>query len=334
MKINRGNRDVQENNVNVNQDGTKEMEKENVVTQQPFEAPTLEEIETEAKASPVSASAPAPVEKKSTQAAQKVDPVVKIQKARELIEAKRARNEKLREIEREKNKLMKKSVGSAPTRLKGLEEDGLPREKTLEEIRNEMEAEAALQGTLTIKLRHQKRQNIASFYKPIPEDVIIETEEGINIAVVPELSYNEVMDMMEWTIQMAVNGRAFISYPVLNIIEDLAIIKFYTDLRVDERDLLNTFDILKRANIINRVKEIIKKEQLDWFIENTEKSVYAYIKYQNSAAGMLEQIAAIGSREGNYFDKIIQTMKDNKDLINKFENVIKEYDEMKKQNNK
>lgn len=326
MKINRGNRDVQENNVNVNQDSTKEMKKENVVTQQPFEAPTLEEIETEAKT--------APAQIKNAQVTKKVDPVIKIQKARELIEAKKERDEKLKEIEREKNRLMKKSVGSSPTKLKTLDKNNPYREKTLEEIRNEMEAEATLQGTLTIKLRHQKRQNIASFYKPIPEDIIIETDEGINIAVVPELSYNEVMDMMEWTVQMAINGRAFISYPVLNIIEDLAIIKFYTDLKVDERDLLNTFDILKRANIINRVKEIIKKEQLDWFIENTEKSVHAYIKYQNSAAGMLEQIAAIGSREGNYFDKIIQTMKDNKDLISKFENVIKEYDEMKEQNNK
>lgn len=324
MKINRGNRDVQENVMNVNQDTTKE--KENVAVQQMVEAPTLEEIESEVKT--------APAQIKSTQVTKKVDPVIKIQKARELIEAKRERDEKIKEIEREKNRLMKKSVGSSPTKLKNLDKNNPYREKTLEEIRNEMEAEATLQGTLTIKLRHQKRQNIASFYKPIPEDVMIETEEGINIAVVPELSYNEVMDMMEWTVQMAVNGRAFISYPVLNIIEDLAIIKFYTDLKVDERDLLNTFDILKRANIINRVKEIIKKEQLDWFIENTEKSVHAYIKYQNSAAGMLEQIAAIGSREGNYFDKIIQTMKDNKDLISKFENVIKEYDEMKEQNNK
>lgn len=326
MKINRGNKDVQENVMNVNQDNTKEKEKENVVTQQPFEAPTLEEIESEVKT--------APDQIKSAQVTKKVDPVIKIQKARELIEAKKERDEKLKEIEREKNRLMKKSVGSSPTKLKNLDKNNPYREKTLEEIRNEMEAEATLQGTLTIKLRHQKRQNIASFYKPIPEDIMIETEEGINIAVVPELSYNEVMDMMEWTVQMAVNGRAFISYPVLNIIEDLAIIKFYTDLKVDERDLLNTFDILKRANIINRVKEIINKEQLDWFIENTEKSVHAYIKYQNSAAGMLEQIAAIGSREGNYFDKIIQTMKDNKDLISKFENVIKEYDEMKEQNNK
>ena len=324
MKINRGNRDVQENVVNVNQDNTKEKEK--AADQQTLEEPTLEEIESEVKT--------APTQIKSAQVTKKVDPIIKIQKARELIEAKKERDEKLKEIEREKNRLMKKSVGSSPTKLKNLDKNNPYREKTLEEIRNEMEAEATLQGTLTIKLRHQKRQNIASFYKPIPEDVMIETDEGINIAVVPELSYNEVMDMMEWTVQMAVNGRAFISYPVLNIIEDLAIIKFYTDLRVDERDLLNTFDILKRANIINRVREIINKEQLDWFIENTEKSVHAYIKYQNSAAGMLEQIAAIGSREGNYFDKIIQTMKDNKDLISKFENVIKEYDEMKEQNNK
>ena len=326
MKINRGNRDVQENIVNVNQDNTKENEQGKVVVQQALETLTSEEIESETKT--------APAQIKSAQVTKKVDPVIKIQKARELIEAKKERDEKLKEIEREKNRLMKKSVGSAPSKLKNLDKNNPYREKTLEEIRNEMEAEATLQGTLTIKLRHQKRQNIASFYKPIPEDVMIETEEGINIAVVPELSYNEVMDMMEWTVQMAVNGRAFISYPVLNIIEDLAIIKFYTDLRVDERDLLNTFDILKRANIINRVKEIINKEQLDWFIENTEKSVHAYIKYQNSAAGMLEQIAAIGSREGNYFDKIIQTMKDNKDLISKFENVIKEYDEIKEQNNK
>ncbi len=326
MKINRGNGNVQENVVNVNQDNAKENEQGKVIVQQALETPTLEEIESEVKT--------APAQIKSAQVTKKVDPVIKIQKARELIEAKKERDEKLKEIEREKNRLMKKSVGSSPTKLKNLDKNNPYREKTLEEIRNEMEAEATLQGTLTIKLRHQKRQNIASFYKPIPEDVIIETDEGINIAVVPELSYNEVMDMMEWTVQMAVNGRAFISYPVLNIIEDLAIIKFYTDLRVDERDLLNTFDILKRANIINRVKEIINKEQLDWFIENTEKSVHAYIKYQNSAAGMLEQIAAIGSREGNYFDKIIQTMKDNKDLISKFENVIKEYDEMKEQNNK
>ena len=94
MKINRGNRDVQENVMNINQDNTKE--KENIAVQQTVEAPTLEEIESDVKTTPVQI--------KGAQVTKKVDPVIKIQKARELIEAKKERDEKLKEIEREKNR--------------------------------------------------------------------------------------------------------------------------------------------------------------------------------------------------------------------------------------
>ena len=77
MKINRGNKDVVQNVQDVN---TKDVN-ENIVTQQPFEAPTQEEVKEP--------------EPEASTGVKKVDTIVKIQEARKALAEKKAIEEKL-----------------------------------------------------------------------------------------------------------------------------------------------------------------------------------------------------------------------------------------------
>lgn len=352
MKINRGNRDVQQNNGNVSQDVVKEKEKENVVTQQPFEAPTLEEIETEAKT--------APVKKESTQEIKTTDPVIKIQKAKELIEAKKARDEKLKELEEGKNEIIKKSVESAPLfsmsqmrggfssnnkktkakiaelRKKYREDEDYRKkiqsaEKVLSDLRREEILRTSVDTTLSVQLRHKDKVNISSFYSALPEDIILKKETGngiIEIKVAPLITYNEVMDMIEWIINIAASGRQFISIPVLRIVEDMGMIKFYTNLNVKDNELLDSFDFLKRFGIIDEVKEQINREQLEWTFSSVEATMDNIVEYQNSARGILDIINEEAKSDTMNLDKLLKTVSDNKEAFDNFNKLLQRYEKL------
>lgn len=352
MKINRGNRDVQENVMNVNQDNTKEKEKENVVVQQTPEAPTLEEIESEVKT--------APVQIKGTQVTKKVDPVIKIQKAKELIEAKKERDEKLKKIEEEKNEIIKKSVESAPFFSIGQMKGGLSSnnrktkakiaelrkryrededyrkkiqsaEKVLSDLRREEIIRTSVDTTLSVQLRHKDKVNISSFYSALPEDIILkkDTDNGVvEIKVAPLITYNEVMDMIEWIINIAASGRQFISIPVLRIIEDMGMIKFYTNLNVKDNELLDSFDFLKRFGIIDEVKEQINQEQLEWTFSSIEATMDNIVEYQNSARGILDIINEEAKSDTMNLDKLLKTVSDNKEAFDNFNKLLQRYEKL------
>lgn len=323
MKINRGNRDVQENVMNINQDNTKE--KENIAVQQTVEAPTLEEIESDVKTTPVQI--------KGAQVTKKVDPVIKIQKARELIEAKKERDEKLKEIEREKNRLMKKSVGSAPSKLKAKTAIVSQEVKTLADIKREIDAKNAVNGILSTQLRHIDNQiDLIKFYIPVPEDIKLELDNGITILVSPMISYNEIMDLIEWIVSIAATGRSFISIPVLKIVEDMGIMKYYTNLNINDNELLDGYDILARANIIEEVKKNIDQHQIDWIISSVEKTMENIIAYQNSAKGIIDGLNDIAKTKDNNFENLFSFIDSHRESFKEMENIINTYNEIENKN--
>lgn len=319
MKINRGNKDVQENVVNVNQDNVNA--KESVAAPQPLEAPTLEEIEGEVKT--------APAQVKGAQVTKKVDPVIKIQKARELIEAKKERDEKLKEIEREKNRLMKKSVGSAPSKLKAKTTIPTQEVKTLADIKREIDAKNAVNGILSTQLRHIDNQiDLIKFYIPIPEDIKLELDNGITILISPMISYNEIMDLIEWIVSIAATGRSFISIPVLKIVEDMGIMKYYTNLNINDNELLDGYDILARAGIIEEVKKNIDPNQINWIISSVEKTMDNIITYQNSAKGIIDGLNDMAKAKDNNFENLFNFIDSHRESFKEMENIINTYNEI------
>lgn len=199
----------------------------------------------------------------------------------------------------------------------------------VEKIRREMIVEDINKG-LTAAQRHNDRKSIAPLYTLLPEDVEIETDCGFNIKVTPEISYNEVMNAIQWIFTFAADGREFISEPVLDISINLAFVKFYTNLDVSDKDLLDQFDILKRSGYLDLIIEQISDEQKDWIINAVRETAKNYVDYQNSARGMLMALSDLANDEDNGFNKMIQDFTKNADLLKQIEPIVQAYQGLSK----
>lgn len=357
MKINRGNKDTVQNVQDVN---TKDVNvNENIVTQQPFETPAQEEVkepkaeaEVEALTGVKKADTIVKIQEARKALAEKKAIEEKLQRQDEeaaelqsLLEDMKAGTIKSEKVVKKVRSTMPKTdkmkrVGGAPSGHK-LPTDEEKKETTVpvniesqasknfrkevEKIRREMAVEDITKG-LTAAMRHNKKKSIAALYEPLPDDVEIETEFGFNIMVTPEISYNEVMTCIQWIFHFAADGREFVSEPVMNISIDMGIVKAYTDLEVIDERILDQYDILKRSGYLEKIKDVLSVEQIDWIENAVRYTANNYINYQNSARGMLMALSDLANDENNGFNKMIQNFTQNTELLKQIEPIIKAYE--------
>lgn len=217
----------------------------------------------------------------------------------------------------------KKETVTAPVNIESQASKNFRKE--VEKIRREMAVEDIAKG-LTAAMRHNKKKSIAALYEVLPDDVEIETEFGFNIMVTPEISYNEVMSCIQWIFHFAADGREFVSEPVMNISIDMGIVKAYTDLEVIDERILDQYDILKRSGYLEKIKEVISVEQIDWIENAVRYTANNYINYQNSARGMLMALSDLANDENNGFNKMLKNFSDNTELLKQIEPIVKAYE--------
>lgn len=353
MKINRGNKDVVQNVENVQDVNTKNI---NVnVAEAPVQEPKVEETkapETEASAGVKKVDTIVKIQEARKALAEKKAIEEKLQRQDEeaaelqsLLEDMKAGTIKSEKVVKKVRSTMPKTdkmkrVGGAPSGHK-LPTDEEKKEmaapvniesqasknfrKEVEKIRREMAVEDIAKG-LTAAMRHNKKKSIAALYEPLPDDVEIETEFGFNIMVTPEISYNEVMNCIQWIFHFAADGREFVSEPVMNISIDMGIVKAYTDLEVIDERILDQYDILKRSGYLEKIKEVISVEQIDWIEKAVRYTTDNYINYQNSARGMLMALSDLANDENNGFNKMIKNFSDNTELLKQIEPIVKAYE--------
>lgn len=201
------------------------------------------------------------------------------------------------------------------------------REK-LNKIRREIAVDNIQKG-MTAFMRHKNRVDITALYEPLPDDEEIETEFGFNIKITPKITYSEIMNCIQWIFHFAVDGREFISEPVLNISIDMGIINAYTNLNIIEEKLLDQYDILKRSGYLEIIKDKIDKEQVQWIEQAVRKSADNCVNYQNSARGILMAVSDMAVDENNGFNKILKNFSENEELLKQIEPILKAYQGLK-----
>ena len=351
MKINRGNRDVVQNVQNVQDVNTKDV---NVnAAEAPVQEPKIEEAkESEAPTGVKKVDTIVKIQEARKALAEKKAIEEKIQRQDEeaaeiqaLLDDMKTGAVKSETVVKKIRSTMPKTkkakrVGSAPGGHKlpveeEKKETAMPVEvesqaskafrKEVEKIRREMAVEDIAKG-LTAAMRHNKKKSIAALYEVLPDDVEIETEFGFNIMVTPEISYNEVMSCIQWIFHFAADGREFVSEPVMNISIDMGIVKAYTDLEVIDERILDQYDILKRSGYLEKIKEVISEEQIDWIEDAVRYTADNYINYQNSARGMLMALSDLANDENNGFNKMLKNFSDNTELLKQIEPIVKAYE--------
>ena len=136
------------------------------------------------------------------------------------------------------------------------------------------------------------------------------------IMVKNNLPYETVFEMIQWSINFIMDDRPFVSAPLKEIIEDLALIKFYTNIDLAEIEVIGfsaselyaDYDILKDSGIIEDVEGFINKEQLAFYKRTLDATLKSLVEYRNSAAGLLERIHTLASNQSAQIENITEIL--------------------------
>ena len=350
MKINRGNKDVVPNGQNVQDVNTKDVNA--------AEAPAQELKVEETKETEVPTGT------------KKMDTIVKIQEARKALAEKKAIEEKIQRQDEEAAEIqallddMKtgavksetvvkkirstmpktkkaKRVGSAPGghKLKDINQSDI-----LDEIKHEEDLyvrKETAKNFLSVQNRHRKKVSINNFYSVIPEDKTYiytdlndnednESHVQVEVQYSSIIPYGDILTAIEWTLNMAIGNRAFISEPVFKACLEMAVMKFWTNLDIKEDELLDQYDILKRQDIIENISALLDQKQLKWFYEGARKTANNIIQYQNSAMGTMQNISEEATRDSGNLMKLFKYLDDNKDKIEDLKPFVQAYEDLEK----
>ncbi len=136
--------------------------------------------------------------------------------------------------------------------------------------------------------------------------------------IYPSLQYETIFEMIQWAVNHIMDDRSFISGPLYELISDLALVKFYTNIDLDAIDLADFniptiyewYDILQGHGIIAAIKEEIDPQQKDFFFRTLEKTLKSLVDYRNSAVGVLEKIQTLSINANDSMAEAIHLMED------------------------
>ena len=119
-----------------------------------------------------------------------------------------------------------------------------------------------------------------------------------SVEIKPIIPYEEVLDMIQWCIDLIINDRPFLSAPLKRIVKDLAILKFYTNFDLsflDEfhemTDIYSEYDVVKSFGVIKAITPFVDADQLKFFNETLDETLVSIINYRNSAVGVIDTLA-------------------------------------------
>lgn len=144
------------------------------------------------------------------------------------------------------------------------------------------------------------------------------------IAVKPLIGYEEVLSMIQWTVNLIIDDRPFISAPLAEIIRDFSILKYYTNIDVSFLDapltdmsvLYESYDLLKSREAFSIVEAAIDKNQLDFYYRTLRETCKSIVDYKNSTMGIIDLLSSKAATTNEAFQKAMDTMKDPEQMDN------------------
>lgn len=151
---------------------------------------------------------------------------------------------------------------------------------------------------------------------PTVEPIYLQVGEA-TIEVKPRISYEEILNMMQWCIDMIVGEKPFMSAPLNRIVKDFAILNAYTNLDLgvtheysDMSTIYQEYDIVKAHGVLENVMLKIDADQIAFFEETLDKTLESILAYRNSAKGIIDALAADAENDSEKLEKALNIMSD------------------------
>lgn len=153
----------------------------------------------------------------------------------------------------------------------------------------------------------------------VPEVAPIYIQIGeATIEVKKRVSYTEVLNLIQWSVNLIVDDRPFAAAPLEQIIEDFAFIKFFTNLdlsifdaeQFDIQEAYTIYDTISFFDGFAKVKNMIDAQQKDFITTNLQKTIDSIIAYRNSAAGIIDKLADNAKTNTEVMSEAISMLQD------------------------
>ena len=113
------------------------------------------------------------------------------------------------------------------------------------------------------------------------------------------IPYEELLNVMQWTIDMIVGEKPFMSAPLKRIVKDFAILNAYTNLDcgvthefTEMGEIYAEYDAIQRFGVMEEVLPKLDKKQVDFFEKTVDETLDSIVAYRNSAKGIIDALAA------------------------------------------
>lgn len=147
---------------------------------------------------------------------------------------------------------------------------------------------------------------------------------GERIQVEKFVSYEKVFDMIEWALTFVMDDRAYVSGPVFKVVQDFAIVKYYTNIdlsfiegiEVDPRAIYENYDLLANAEVegggwlLDSIREVVDQRQLEFFKDAFEITVENIVKNRDSARGVVDALAEASKVDSEKLNAALADMDD------------------------
>lgn len=118
------------------------------------------------------------------------------------------------------------------------------------------------------------------------EEPIYMTFGEATVEIRRNISYVEILDMVQFVINYAVTDQPILSGALSQMLKDFAIVKFYTNLDVSigkdaatVEGIYDEYDVLMSYGVIDEVKEKISPRQKEFFFNTVNKTLDSVMRY-------------------------------------------------------
>lgn len=161
--------------------------------------------------------------------------------------------------------------------------------------------------------------SISAIGAPQEPDKVYMQMGNTTVEITRHIPFAELLDAIQWSIDFIIGDKPFISAPLKKIVEDFAILNFFTNIDVGrtERyatvdDIYRDYDILMTYNVAEEVSSKIDQKQLNYFHTTLDGALESITTYRNSAKGIVDALSASASSDIDRMDAAMEILGDDK----------------------
>ena len=152
---------------------------------------------------------------------------------------------------------------------------------------------------------------------PTSEINYLQINDGV-CEVKQTIPFEQILKLIQWVINLTIDDRPFISEPIKKIVQDCALLKYYTNIDltfIDSGDfeatkLYEAYDLIFAHDIMEKVKPLINPMQLEFISSTIDKTLKSIVDYRNSAQGIIDVLSLKANSQVESMEKAIQEFED------------------------